>query len=43
LDLYSKIDTEVVLGEETEAEEAHRLLDEESNESEELTEDHSPF
>jgi hypothetical protein len=43
LDLYSKIDTEVVLDEETEAEEAHRLLDEESNESEELTEDHSPF
>ena len=43
LDLYSKIDTEVVLGEETEAEEAHRLLDEEANESEELTEDNSPF
>ena len=29
LDLYSKVDAEVVLDEETEAEEAHRLLDEE--------------
>mgnify|MGYP000601409053 CR=1 FL=1 len=33
LDLYSKIDTEVVLDEETEAEEAHRMLDEESADS----------
>ena len=36
LDLYSKVDSEVVLNEETEAEEAHRLLDEEND-------DHTPF
>ena len=41
LDLYSKIDTEVVLGEETEAKEGETVL--ETAEAEEKTEDHSPF
>ena len=41
LELYSKIDTEVVLGEETEAKEDETVL--ETAEAEENTEDHSPF
>ena len=39
LDLYSKIDTEVVLGEETETKEGETVLET----AEEKTEDHSPF
>ena len=42
LDLYSKVDAEVVLDEETEAEEAHRLLDEE-NVDDDSSENLQPF
>jgi len=43
LDLYTKVDEEAIKSEETEAEEAHRMLDEESETEEVDHSNHNPF